>query len=388
MKFPKLTGTVSHVDPVHYGNLVDQYTDLVSKVEGVKDVILFGSVSTPGLSDVDLVVTVADSGIRPRWEDISLLKIAQGHPAESIIAHDVFVWPESVAKHAESFFYVDQQTVLKGQELGGELSPKFTREFRQLLSMDYLIHRFDSLSQILFSRTYSLRGLLLFISTLRHTCRLAVELNLLPPIQSDEFILEINQLRSTAIERQRLKSSDFDGWPERIIDLLWDTMIALGKQLNLSDPIENSRNWTPSSRLVFIGSDQTDGVGEWKKIFHQQSGSLLSRYVRSAPLPSIALAHIRQYGSKNTDDGRRLAKSFPKIFNNVNTEPSTARQIRVDAVLRHWNLISEASYGASSGKGYIGVSMPSDPGLKDKIIKVMASLNASRLSTVLAKTTD
>ena len=149
MKFPVTNGVIQYVDPNHYDDLIQKYVDKVSKVDGVLGIVLFGSVSTPGLSDIDLVVTVADEGPWPNWDDISIRKIAVGHPAESVIAHDVFVWPKSVADNAESFFYVDQQTVLHGAKLGGNLNPGLLNSFRRLLSMDYLTHRFDSLSHIL-----------------------------------------------------------------------------------------------------------------------------------------------------------------------------------------------------------------------------------------------
>ena len=62
MKFPRITGSIQHVDPKHYDDLIQSYVEEVSAVDGVLGIALFGSVTTPGLSDIDLIVTVPDEG--------------------------------------------------------------------------------------------------------------------------------------------------------------------------------------------------------------------------------------------------------------------------------------------------------------------------------------
>jgi len=221
MKFPRITGSVQYVDPKHYDDLIQSYVKKVSAVDGVLGIALFGSVTTPGLSDIDLIVTVPDEGPYPTWEQISLLQHAQGHPAQNVVAHDIFVWPQSVAQNAEAFFYVDQQTVLYGSRLGGRLDEKLIPQFKQLLTMDYLLHRFDSLATILLSRHVAIRTVLLFISTLRHTISLAVELDLLDQVAGEALREDINSLRAAAIAR-KVDQDVFDQWPNRIVELLWN----------------------------------------------------------------------------------------------------------------------------------------------------------------------
>lgn len=379
MNFPKLTGTIKPVDSHHYDDLVEMYVDCVSRIDGVLGIVLFGSVSTPGLSDIDIVVTVRDNGPFPDWNSISLKRLAKNHPAESIVAHDIFVWPERVARNAESFFYVDQQTVLMGNRLGGELTPSQMQSFQQLLSMDYLIHRFDSLSHLLSLPQISLRSALLFISTLRHTCVLAAKLNLMTQAESDATISDINALRSEAINNKNAEAL-LAGWPERIVRLLWSTTIEMGKQMQLNHSKENPKNWQPSSKLVFVGSNSNDGVPSWKLAFTPELKGWSSKYVRAAPIPAIAYHHVLKYFDVDSPSGNFLANAYPRIFKDrLKETPSAARVTRVESVVQHWNLTNRSGFVASSGKGYLGVAMPAKPGLKDTLLRQLARFHAQRL---------
>ena len=379
MNFPKITGEIQPVNRRHYDDLVEMYVECVSKVDGVLGVVLFGSVSTPGLSDIDIVVTVPDHGPYPDWDNISLKRLAKGHPAESVVAHDVFVWPEQVARNAESFFYVDQQTILQGAKLGGELPANLRNSLRQLLSMDYLIHRFDSLSQLLCLRQIPIRSVLLFISTLRHTCRLANQLELISKAEADEAISDINELRVAAIQ-QRCTSSMLNSWPERIVKLLWSTMISLGQQMDLNPSIGTAKQWQPSTKLVFVGSDSEDGVSQWSKLFERQANCWATKYVRVAPIPKIAYSHMLGYFNTNSEASETLAQHFPRISNKLGKSGSNhqsalfeARAVRLDSVINHWEFLRRSGFNASSGKGYLGLAMPAKPGFKNSIYRQLST---------------
>ena len=367
------------MDRQHYDDLVSLYVDRVSQLEGVLGIVLFGSVSTPGLSDIDIVVTVADNGPWPEWEKISLRNIAQGHPAESVVAHDVFVWPREVAEKAESFFYVDQQTVLSGSVLGGNLDPDLGNSFSQLLSMDYLLHRFESLSSILTSRQVTLRSVILFISTLRHTCHLAAGLNLISQTASDQMVTDITDLRLAVLETG-FTDDMLDDWPEKIIRLLWSVTLALASQLDLDNQTVSVRKWYSGPRQAFLNSDSKDGVDEWEECIRRQSSQLINKYVRAAPVPSAVYSHVQNYFEMDSPSGNYLSLHYPTIFGDHCSHVLTqARKLRVKSVIRHWQFLNESGYMSSSGKGYIGVGMPRRNTIKDKFLKQLCLLNTLRL---------
>ena len=364
------------MDPQHYDDLVEKYVDRVSEVPGVLGIVLFGSVTTPGLSDIDIVVTVPDEGPRPNWEDISLKRLAENHPAEAVLAHDVFVWPKSVADNAESFFYVDQQTVLHGDRLGGKLPSHLNESFRQLLSMDYLTHRFDSLSGLLCRPQNDLRTVLLFISTLRHTCRLAVELNLISQSDSDAISKDINSLREASL------GCSFDiellsEWPERIVDLLWSTLKTLALQMEIDGADVSKRQWQPNPKLVFLNSKSHNGVVGWKKILKKQTK--LSRFVRAVPTPAEAYSHVQRYFDSTLSTTRELSSFYPKIVGLKDNHLGEAREIRVRSVMSHWRLLDSCRYNGSSGKGYLGVAKPVQRTFKSQVLQKLAVFNAYRM---------
>ena len=367
------------MDRSHYDDLVQKYVDRVSKLPGVLGIVLFGSVSTPGLSDIDIVVTVPDEGPWPNWEDISLRLLAKGHPAESVLAHDVFVWPKSVADNAESFFYVDQQTVLHGDRLGGKLPSHLHEPFRQLLSMDYLLHRFDSLSGLLCQPENDLRSVLLFISTLRHTCRLAIELNLISQSDSDTIFKDINSLREASLSGS-FHVDLLNEWPERIVQLLWSTLKTLARQMEIDGKDVSTRQWQPNPRLIFLNSKSSDGVADWKKVMERQTK--LSRYVRAAPVPAEAYSHVQRYFDSSLSTTSELRRFYPKIVGCQDNRLGEAREIRARSVMSHWRLLDSGRYNQSSGKGYLGVAKPAPPTLKSKVLQKLAVFNAHRMPRV------
>ena len=379
LKFPPVTGgAVQHVDVVHYDDLIDSYVLKVRRLPGVLGISKFGSVSTPGLSDIDLVVTVSEDGPWPDWDALSLRRHAVGHPAETVVAHDVFVWPEGVAKQAEAFFYVDQQTLLMGEPLGGTIDNDTKMRLQKLMTMDYLIHRFESLASILIARQVTLRSILLFISTLRHSCILAVEMGVLSEAEKAKNICDINSLRKSALKGKATQES-LDHWPERLVELLWQLTISVGSALGLQND-SSVRWWSPNYRQVFINSSSASGVDLWKNSISAQTNRWPAKYVRIAPIPSIAFQHVRSYFQTNSNSSQFLTNHFAQMFSGKPTKTvCRARQLRAETVLRHWDFIKESGYHKTSGMGYLGVSTPFNKTIKKRALSKLAYFNALSL---------
>ena len=73
MRFNKLHGSIKYVSLSVYNELISSYVNIVKKVEGVKSIVQIGSFSTPGLSDIDIIVIVDDLN-PPKWDEISIKK--------------------------------------------------------------------------------------------------------------------------------------------------------------------------------------------------------------------------------------------------------------------------------------------------------------------------
>ena len=379
-----MTGSIEFVEEQAYDHLVASYVERVSQLPGVQGVVKFGSVTAPGLSDIDLVVTITDDGPVPQWEQLSLLRHSEGHPARSVVAHDVFVWPESVARNAEAFFYVDQQTVLCGDRLGGEIDSAVCDELRDLIVMDYLIHRFESLAVLLVAPTANLRSVLLFISTLRHSCRLAADIGVMSLDTCELVIADILELRLAALT-QSVSQDQLDTWPARLVEILWQLAIGLGQRLGLKSEAA-TRRWSPSSRQVFVNCESEDGVRSWQEYISAQLNRWPSRYVRAAPVPSITYSHVRQYFQEDSDSADFMMQQLPQIFGRTPVKfagaADAARRLRAEAVIEHWKFVQSRGYTASSGIGYLGVATPLNQTNRSRLLNRLARLNAWWLSSI------
>ena len=380
MKFPPITGAIDYVDLKHYDDLVDSYVCKVSKLDGVLGIARIGSASAPGLSDIDLVVTVSDEGPWPNWDALSLRRHAVGHAAESVVAHDVFVWPQCVARQAEAFFYIDNQSVLAGQPLGGIIDENIRHKLQTLVAMDYLIHRFESLCAILLAKRTSMRNVLLYISTLRHSCNLAAEIGAIDSLETAGVVSDVNQLRQSALTGT-VSQMSLDKWPSRLVRLLWQLTRSVGDLCGLSPRLQRSDFWSSTQRQVFVASDAECGIALWESSIAEQKNRWLAKYVRLAPIPSVCFAHVNSYFQNSSPSAKFLAKHFPRFqVKHLDQTDCPARHVRSETVISHWKFIRSSGFVSSSGLGYLGVGTPLNMSLKSKLINHLAFANAYLLS--------
>ena len=77
MIFRNINGVINSVSLSAYEKLVSSYVDKVKNVEGVKSIVQIGSYTTPGLSDIDIIVIV-DNDNPPNWGRYKYKRIMQG----------------------------------------------------------------------------------------------------------------------------------------------------------------------------------------------------------------------------------------------------------------------------------------------------------------------
>lgn len=383
MKFPRITGEIQTVAPRHYEDLISSYTKKVAQLPGVDSIIKFGSVSTPGLSDIDLVV-VMDESIEHRhdWSKLSLRQHANGHPAQSVVAHDIFIWPKRVAEAAEAFFFVDQQTVLLGQPLGGKIDNSMVGQLEQLIMLDYLIHRMEAFSHIFTCQSVSIRSLMLAISTLRHSCRFAAKNDLMATDRANQFISEINNLRNIAIE-SGLDGDVLKDWPEKIINFLWNVSTSLARRLKDSSNHFHLDHYPSSSKNILLGFDSANGSEIWNEIISLQLNGFLGKRSRITPIPTECINHVRDYFRTTPNINTKLSRKLqvrPKNHESIFDCP--ARRLRLETVFLQWEFVSKFGYQLSSGQGYIGLNNP-QTGPKQFLLSKLAFANLLRIRSKL-----
>ena len=364
IKFPVQTGSIQTVDVSYYEDIIHNYLNVIQGQKGIISVIQIGSFTAPGLSDIDIVVVVDENDF-PAWDKISLVLNSQDMPHNEVLMHDIFVIPSSISKYIESFFYVDQQTVLFGDKIGGLIPTEEVSRYKVLIAFEYSVHRLDVLMSMLKKQEISFREVLLFVSTLRHTYRMLSDLRLVDLVEAESKIIEIEKLRKDAL---RGKTHNLDAWAEKSIKLLHMACSILGEKmygaLNTNVPVTN---WILSNKKLIVNVEDEQIVGLWKKILKLQQAAKLPRFVFIIPLSSYIYHHVQNYLNLSSNEGAYLRAEFngkSENFIKVSEEYQQLLAKRAEMVVSHWKFIDRTGYFKASGRGYIIFSKPTELGYR------------------------
>lgn len=379
LRFPPVTGSIKPVSLSSYSEIVGEYADRVRMHRGVLGIVQIGEVTQPGVSDIDLVVVLDDTGPWPSWGDLSLQRACARHPDRHVVAHDVFVWPLSVARKAEAFFFLDHQHVLAGEKLGGEIDAEEVRKYRRFLTLEYTLHRLELLFHLLLQRTIDLRVLVLFLSTLRHSARLANELGAGNSDENWQLVADVNSLRESVVAGCMVEDN---GWAILALGILENIARTLARQLATSIEGSVPGNWRTGLRTGIVDSDDGTGLRSvWESFVERQRGRWLSRHVKIVPVPRSVHLHVACYLTCRGSGAAFLKRSFGEIgyAQDRCDEHTRLRSQRADLVVKQWELVRNGGFYGSSGKGYPGLSMPSPPSLRSVAQSVVYRAETARL---------
>ncbi len=153
-----------------YQCLVRQYIDYVKEKPFVKSIYQIGSVNDPGISDVDLVVVV-DNCCNPHAINQLSINQSQGNNAlKYIIFHDIYLYDRESFKNFHYSLYCDNLELLYG-----EPQPVNKIEASQIdiislqIIFDFISSRLVQFQQFLASGQLSLRGILVRVSSIKHS---------------------------------------------------------------------------------------------------------------------------------------------------------------------------------------------------------------------------
>ena len=269
--------------------------------------------------------------------------------------------PESVAKNAEAYFYVDQQNILKGERLGGYLSKDITEKCKEFFALEYAIFSLESIASLLLSPAVDLRSIILLISTMRHSARIAFDLGLIKEEDKTIIVRNVEELRSKAISKEYF-GDDFSYLFDRFINLLNDTIVDISKHLNRGIDIKHLRKkWVTSPKTGMVGiKHEVNFTEAFINIIDRQKKTFFSQYTKIFAVPIGSQAHIGAYLDGNDETSlyfRNSFKYFP-VFHDEAELNTKARKVRGEVVKQHWDFISRTGYLQSSGKAYFGLSYP------------------------------
>lgn len=328
MNFNKITETISYVPLETYDDLIAYYVDTVSKIKGVKSIVQMGSFTSPGLSDLDLIVIVDDHH-PPKFEDVSLKKILNGKSGAEIIAHDVFIYPSSLSKYIEGLFYIDQKTLLFGDPIGGHLPAQKIEKLKLILSFEYTIHRLESLVALTYMPVVDIREILLFISTLRHTYKLLADFNIISEEECKEHVREIEELRTEAIDNdsQSFKSK-LNDWILPCFRAIYGNAIKLGELLGYDNGMARNKWILNSKKLIFTFDNLVNSEMFFRK--SQFFNKTFRGKVTVQAMPAAAEIHTQYYQSASAYAG--------------DLEQLAPLDLRYNLALRHAEFLTKHNY--------------------------------------------
>ena len=381
INIPPILGNLNPVPLSSYKEIIGNYVDKVGNLEQVSSIIQMGSFTAPGISDIDLIVVIKEGMPFPGWNEISLKNISKNHKDAEVIAHDIFVIPESVAKNAEAYFYIDQQIILKGERLGGYLSKDIAEKCKEFLAVEYAVFSLESIANLLLSTAVELRSIVLLISTMRHSARIAFDLRLINTEDKNTIIKSVEELRNKAISKEYFLH-DFSHLFERFINLLNDTILAVSKSLNRDIDEESLRKkWITSAKTGMVGIQQEVNFTEaFLNIIDKQKNSFPSKHTKIFAVPIKSQMHIGAYLDGNDEPAlyfKNSFKDFP-VFHDKDELNTKARKVRGHAVKQHWDFITRTGYLQSSGKAYFGLSYPGNKNFNSFLKKKMLLYQLSK----------
>ena len=372
INLPSIVGSIRSIPISSYKEIINNYVEKAGKLEQVSSIIQMGSFSKPGISDIDLIVTIKDGMRYPSWEEISLKKIAKDHRDSEIVAHDIFVIPESIGQKAEAYFYIDQQNVLKGKPLGGQIEKELAEKCKEFLAIEYALFTLDSIASLLLSPNVDLRSITLLISTMRHSAILAFNVKIIGEEEKEMLISKVEKLRSDILS-SNYSLKDFSYLFEKFINILNKTIRVILKNLNKGIVGGHlKKSWIVSSKAAMVGvDDEIDYLQSFLKLIARQKDSFVSKYIKLFSVPVESQMHIGAYLDGNEKAAVYLRNNFKTVqpFHDKNVLNAEARRLRGEIVRTHWEFITKTGYLKSSGKSYCGLSYPEKKSYKSILRK-------------------
>lgn len=378
LQLPKLEGNIRQVPVDAYQELIDIYLDKIKDIPSIDAVIRMGSFSTPGISDIDIILTFKNGISLPTWDQISLKKLTADHPYSEVIAHDIFVLPEDIARKAEGYFYIDQQHVLLGTKLGGELSKDKVAMLREFLTLEYSIFTLEAIVNIFLGKSTNIRQAILLLSTSRHTAALAYKVNLMSEQEKNEYIKSIENIRHKILV-STVTSKELTPYFIKFIHLLYRVSFYLSEKLTIGVSMDKYQNkWKTSNKITMFGLKNKDTSFDlFKRLMNQQQRLKLNRFSKIIPVPYDFQKHLAGY----VEVSEFFKSRYPKYQGSEkNKFFKELRQIRQEVIHQQWDFIIKNNYYASSGKGYCGFGFnPVNHSLKSKITQSISTFHSKFL---------
>ena len=196
---------ITKIDHEVYNTVIDRYITHISKLSFVKSVYQIGSVKDPGISDLDLVVVVNECH---DLLEIGLLSVFRNNihrQAKNVFLHDIYLYDQHSFKRFLYSNYSDNMKLLHGVDQQLDVPDQSELDILSMqIIFDFVASRLAQFHQFHASGRISLRGILVRVSSIKHSYSLLTKLGIIDS-EIQDFIYKVEKMR-----REHEKITDKD----------------------------------------------------------------------------------------------------------------------------------------------------------------------------------
>jgi len=308
----------------------DTYVKTVMQVPAVKAIYQMGSITTPGISDLDLIVVLDDDAASTHKTHYSTRRLTKKE--QYIFMHPgAMVTNESTFRNLPLLIHASNLRRLLGEDLAQiSLTSSEGRHVAYAVLIDHSIHLLHQLMKSVLSRVIPTRRTLMSLSSIKHSLALVKEADLEVLDTWRTFQAEIEELKRnwlTREDRQRLVHLLGKG-----ISILLEILLHIEHALTRHHLIQ-VKNGVPRhmkaifhshSSVTFFANRVADMYRSEARLigksnFHIKMGQRHFNLTLSVlPLPLVFYCHFLSYTKGSTWLSRSLSRLFQDNGRGIN----------------------------------------------------------------------
>ena len=201
----QLVRDITYIVHEDYNNAIDLYIGHISKLPFVKSVYQIGSVRDPGISDLDLIVVVDECYDPLKIGQLSIFRNNIHSQSKNIFIHDIYLYDQHTFKKILYSNYCDNIKLLYGIEQQFDIPDRLELNILSVqIIFDFVASRLAQFNQFIESGRISLRGILVRVSSIKHSYSILSRLGI-NDSEIQDFICNVEKIRK---EHEKVSDSD------------------------------------------------------------------------------------------------------------------------------------------------------------------------------------
>ena len=196
---------ITHIGHDVYNTVIDRYIAHISKLSFVKSVYQIGSVRDPGISDLDLVVVVDECYDPLKIGMLSIFRNNIHCQTKNTFLHDIYLYNQHSFKRILYSNYCDNMKLLYGVDQQLDVPDRSELDILSMqIIFDFVASRLAQFQQFIAGGRISLRGILVRVSSIKHSYSLLAKLGI-NDSEIQDFVCKVEKMR-----REHENVSDID----------------------------------------------------------------------------------------------------------------------------------------------------------------------------------